>query len=452
MNGSKFNQATVPNVLIADDEVTMRLFVKGVLEGLGCRVTEYDPWNPDEEVLRKSYDVAVLDIVMPETDGCALRREMLKYSATTQFIIMTAFPDEEKHEKAFDIGAFMFLVKPFRAEHMRYAILGALCKQKNYNQIAYEKTSTNNETLGLTGESQHLSEVRQRIVDLAPLEIPTLITGESGTGKEVVARSIHENSPRAKHPFIPINCGSLSPTLIESELFGHAQGAFTGAHKTKHGFFEAADGGTIFLDEIGELPMELQSKFLRVLDSGEFTRIGENTPRKANVRIVSATNRDLAAMVENGQFRRDLFFRLRGGLITLAPLRERKDDIISLIHHYLDNDHEITPAAIERLRSFDWPGNVRELIMAITNLKGVCLGSAINEEMVDRILCIQCAHDKNGRILSYQAMKSRVINDFESDYFSSLLKQTNNNITRAAQLANMDRKNLRMKLKKLGMN
>ncbi len=313
----------VQSIFVADDDAGMREFVIDVLKKEGYTVTEYDPAHPQDELLQKNYDIVILDIVMPEINGFELRKKMLHYSSSAQFIMMTGYPTNENYSQTIEIGAFTFLIKPFRADHVRYAVLGAIDKHTSLRQH-YSLSPMGDNNNGLIGNSEHICMVRQQINSMAPIEIPVLVTGESGTGKELVAKSFHENSSRAKEPFIAINCGGLSSTLIESELFGHMQGSFTGATKTKHGLFEAAEGGTLFLDEIGELPYELQSKFLRVLDAGEFSRIGETKVRKADVRVVSATNQDLARMVERKEFRQDLYFRLRGGIIRLLPLRKRR--------------------------------------------------------------------------------------------------------------------------------
>ena len=441
---------SIPSIFVADDEPDLRELISEVLRSEGYQVTEYNPHNPDPETLTRSYDVALVDIVMPHKDGFALRNEMLRYSSGAQFIIMTAFPDPEKHEKAVEAGAFTFLIKPFGADHIRYAVRGALRKKTMLASSCVPKEVCAAH-LGLVGDSHHLKSVRQRIRELAPLEIPVLIQGESGTGKEIVARGIHNHSARAAKPFIAINCGSLNPSLIESELFGHAQGSFTGAHKTKHGLFEAAEGGTLFLDEIGELPLELQSKFLRILDTGEYMRIGETVQRKGDTRIISATNREIERMVADGRFRKDLYYRLKGGMVSMLPLRDRKEDIRPIINFYLDEKTVIRPEAMEALERYDWPGNVRELCMTLKNLKSVCNGNAVTEDMVEQILGTRRSEGAQETLESYQRMKSWVLQDFDTKYFKRLLSATEGNLSRAAYLAEIDRKNLREKMKKLGL-
>jgi transcriptional regulator with PAS, ATPase and Fis domain len=280
-----------------------------------------------------------------------------------------------------------------------------------------------------------------------------LITGESGTGKEVVARCAHNYSRRAREKFTAINCAGFTASLIESELFGHAQGAFTGATKTRHGYFEVTNGGTLFLDEIGDLPLELQSRLLRVLDKGEYNRVGETEVRRTDVRVISATNRDLNAMVSEGRFRADLFYRLRGAHIALAPLREHKEDIAPLVSHFLgDEPFAIAPDAMDALQSFDWPGNIRELKMTIAGLKGMAQGKIITGECVERILGLRrSGPGTTEQPLSYRRFKEQVLGAVEKKYFESLLECAHGNIAQAARYAGIDRKNFYEKLKQYGI-
>lgn len=302
----------------------------------------------------------------------------------------------------------------------------------------------------LTGCSPHVQKVRQQVRELAPLPIPILIHGESGTGKEIVANLVHRHSPRSQKPFMAVNCAALPPSLIESELFGHVQGAFTGASKTKHGFFEVACGGTMFLDEIGDLPVDLQVKLLRVLDKGEFNRVGETQARVADVRIVSATNRDLNAMMQSGMFRSDLYFRLKGGCIALEPLRNRREDIGPLVDYYIGKTHTLSREAMELLTGYAWPGNIRELSMVCAAIKGRSAGPQITGDVVRTSL----GHKgpAAGPLSSYHESKAQLIRDFDREYFSAVLKQNGGNITRAAMQAGMDRKNFRQRLKIAGLH
>lgn len=302
----------------------------------------------------------------------------------------------------------------------------------------------------LIGNSESITRIRNHILQIAPTGLPVLISGESGTGKEIVARCIHACSRRSVKPLIAINCGGLSPSLIESELFGHSQGAFTGADKTKHGYFEAAEKGTLFLDEIGELSNELQCKFLRVLDSGEFKRLGDTVQRKADVRIISATNKDLFDMVKKKRFRKDLLYRLKGASIHMPPLRERIDDIPLLIRHILGTAWSIDQAALNILITYDWPGNVREMIMMLQTITSKCQRYYITEDVVYEVLAYEQS-EKSATIIPFHDAKKRLLHEFETDYFIKLINTTHGNLSKAAVLAHLDRKHLREKLKFLGL-
>lgn len=437
------------NVLVADDEVSMRSFIAAALRDESYNVAEYDPDNSKAEILQKQYDVAVVDIMMPGMDGFELRHEILKHSPDTQFIFITGQADAEKLEKAIGLGVYMFMPKPFQADHIRYAVLGALKMKELYQKNIEYRIADGANNMGLVGKSSHVRSLRQKIMETAPMEVSVLITGESGTGKEIVAGCIHQFSSRASKPFICVNIASLSSSLIESELFGHVQGAFTGAVKAKHGFFEAADGGTLFLDEIGDLPLELQSKLLRVLDKGEFCRVGEANSRKVNVRIISATNMDLTKMVKENQFRKDLYYRLRGTEIRLSPLRERKEDIPYLLSHFLgDNGPVILPYAMEALCEFNWPGNVRELKAVANNFKVLATNKIVNGELTSKVLGLNGSGDSNEKeIIPFNRFKI----DTEKKYFESLLEFTGQNISKASKLSGLDRTNFRNKLKSLGL-
>lgn len=330
----------------------------------------------------------------------------------------------------------------FVRDHDAYAILKVVTRNIELEMLSAPGG------VGLVGSSSCVQALRRRIANTASIEIPVLITGESGVGKEVVAKCIHHCSSRRENPFVALNCGSLTPTLIESELFGHVQGAFTGATRAKHGFFETADGGTLFLDEIGDLPLDLQTRLLRVLDEGEFNRVGETKPRRVDVRIISATNRDLKKMAEENRFRSDIYYRLRGSQIYIAPLRERKDDIPALVCHFLGDETKVTPQAIEALRQFDWPGNVRELSMVVASLKGLCRDKPITMESVHEILGLDGIGDPPANdVAAYNTSREL----FDKGYFESLMESTNGNISKASALSGIHRKNLRDKLKTLGM-
>jgi DNA-binding NtrC family response regulator len=447
---SSSSQTPIPaRILIADDDADIREAISETLLLDGHSVAAYNPADSDPQILKQPYDVAIIDMVMPNTSGFALHEEIIKHSPLAQFIFITAHADKVMLDKAMDLGAFVFLPKPFTASHIRYAVLGALRVRSLMRKYLERDVVAGVEAMGLIGKSPAIAEARCKISDLAPLDIPVLVTGESGTGKEIIARCVHHYSQRAAARFTAINCAGLSPGLIESELFGHAQGSFTGATKAKHGYFEVTDGGTLFLDEIGDLPQELQSRLLRVLDSGEYNRVGETNVRRADVRVISATNRDLKAMVNDGRFRADLFYRLRGAHITLAPLRERTDDIPALIAHFLGEElFAVAPDAICALQSYRWPGNIRELKMTIAGLKAISPGKIITLECVRKTLGISCATAAEEKAMpTYREFKEKILGAAEKEYFESLVRSAHGNIAQAARHAGIDRKNLYDKLK-----
>jgi DNA-binding NtrC family response regulator len=438
-------------ILIADDNGDIRETNAELLRLEGHEVFTYDPAGLDMAVLDKTFDVVILDMVMPNTDGFIVREKIIKRSPFAQFIIITAHPKRDMLDKAMDLGIFAFLTKPFTADQISYAVRGALYTQALIRKNREHEASTGAEGMGIIGKSPAMAGVRRKIAELAPLDIPVLVTGESGTGKEVVARCVHEHSRRASARFTAINCAGLSAGLIESELFGHAQGAFTGATQTRHGYFEVTSGGTLFLDEIGDLPLELQSRLLRVLDTGEYNRVGDTAPRKADVRVVCATNKDMTAMVKTGAFRKDLFYRIQGGHIGLAPLRERKEDISALAYYFLPKElFALAPDALEALVKFDWPGNVRQLKMALQRLAGMAVGKIIRRCDVARVLenaeGAGNSPDAGWRGLTYKEFKSQVLGLAEKEYFQSLLGAAHGNMTLAAKRAGMDRKNFYEKL------
>ncbi len=439
------------SILVADDEEYFRGFVVEALRREDYDITEYDPGTSSPDALHKNYDVAILDIVMPDTDGFVLRKEIIKHSPEAQFIIITGHPDEDKLDKAMEAGAFTFLTKPFEIQQIRYAVKGALRSRERLWQYNDDETGDLPENTGLIGNSPSIRAVKNLVKKLGPMEVPILITGESGTGKEIVANYIHELSQRVEKKLIAVNCASFSPGIVESELFGHVQGAFTGATKTKYGFFEAADGGTLFLDEIGDLPLDLQSKLLRVLDKGEFTRIGDTQKLSVNVRIISATNHDLKQMVDEQRFRKDLYYRLRGMQIKLPALRERREDIPLLVRHFLgETGPAVSSDAMNLLQNFEWPGNVRELKMVIESLKGFSSNNSISKDLVCHILEIKEHLDSNMPAnLTYHGFKDQVIKKHEKDYFQSLLETANGNISKVARLAKIQRRHLYTKLKNL---
>jgi DNA-binding NtrC family response regulator len=363
-------------ILFADDEAHLRDLMQMELPRLGHEVTVCPDGIAALKALEKgTYDVALLDMRMPGLTGIEVLGKIKQASPETQVIILTGHATVDTAVQALRLGAFDYLTKPCKWAELE-VLLARVAERRDMSNkaTAYEarlKAVEGSPTL--VGETPSMLGVRRLIDTIAPTDASVMILGETGTGKELVARSLHDKSHRASHAFIPVNCGALPENLVESELFGHRKGSFTGADAHRKGLFEVANGGTLFLDEVGELDKSVQVKLLRFLESGEIRRVGENDPFRVDVRVLCATHRDLRGMIETEQFREDLFFRVNTFEINLPPLRERKGDIGALATHMLARfasrrglvPPELTPEALAALAAHDWPGNIRELANAI---------------------------------------------------------------------------------------
>ena len=356
-------------LLVVDDEQSIRRLCMTVGSGLKYLCSEAES---AEAVLAQippsTPDIVIADLRLPNLSGAELLRQIKSRLPTTEVVIMTGHGSIESAVEAMKSGAYDYIQKPFRVEELRMLLrrMEEKIRLVQENKLLRERVETDQQLEGIIGESANIREVLRMIGRLKDTWTPVLICGESGTGKELVARAIHYRGAFAQRPFVAVDCGALVPTLMESDLFGYAKGAFTGAQKSKMGLFQAADGGTIFLDEIGELPLELQAKLLRVLQEREVRPVGSNENISIEVRVVAATNRNLEAAFREGSFRKDLFFRLNVVSIHIPPLRERRSDIPMLVQCFLDRQAEgenvkFTSAAMKLLMQYDWPGNVREL-------------------------------------------------------------------------------------------
>ncbi|WP_298270908.1 sigma-54 dependent transcriptional regulator [Geobacter sp.] len=358
-------------ILVVDDELSMREFLAILLEREGYAVDQAESAEAALALLNAgSYDLVISDVKMPGLDGITLLERIKEGTPETAVLMMTAFSTAEQAVEAMKLGAYDYIAKPFKVEEIKILVRNALEKRdlKRENQRLRQEVQERFSFSGLIGKSKKMRDLYGLIEKVAPSMANILILGESGTGKELVARAIHYNSPRKNKPFVAVNCGAIPETLMESELFGHKKGSFTGAIGDRAGLFEQAEGGTLFLDEIGEVPLQLQAKLLRVLQEKEFRRIGGIADQKADVRIVAASNRNLEEQVRENSFREDLFYRLNVVQLQMPPLRERSDDIPLLVNHffrkYLPTPHDgefVTPAALKLLMSYAFPGNVREL-------------------------------------------------------------------------------------------
>lgn len=356
-------------LLVVEDEQSIRRLCMTVGGALGFHCSEAES---AEAALAAgpavAPDIVIADLRLPNLSGADLLREIKARYPTTEVVIMTGHGSIESAVEVMKLGAYDYIQKPFRVEELRMLLrrMEEKIRLVQENRVLRERVENDQELDGIIGESAKIREVLRMVGRLKDSWTPVLISGESGTGKELVARAIHYRGAFARRPFVAVDCGALVPTLMESDLFGYTKGAFTGAVKSKTGLFQAADDGTIFLDEIGELPLEMQAKLLRVLQEKEVRPVGSNESVAVQVRVVAATNRDLEAAFREGTFRKDLFFRLNVVQIHLPPLRERRSDIPMLVQCFLDRHAEgenvkFTPAAMKLLMQYDWPGNVREL-------------------------------------------------------------------------------------------
>lgn len=447
-------------ILIADDEKSIRLVLKKFLTSRGYEVLEAENGREVLEILKKeSVDLIFLDLKMPKLSGLKVL-EKIKGIPT---VVLTAYGTMDYTVKAIELGAVDYITKPFSFEEIR-EILKKLLIKKEDKEIGKDTTS------GIVGSSKVMQEVFKTVAKVARSSITVLITGESGTGKEIIARAIHRYSDRKNKPFVAVNCAALPANLLEAELFGYEKGAFTGAVSSKKGLFEQANGGTIFLDEIGELPLSLQAKLLRILQEKEVRPIGSERSKKIDVRVIAATNRNLEEEVKKGTFREDLYFRLNIVKIKLPPLRERKEDIVPLAHHFIKrfskefklSPKELSADAVEFLLSYHFPGNVRELenmilramILSPSNLitaedlkrqayqEPPSLESLIRE-FVFRVFSVEQKEENNLYEIVVKAAEKAVI--------SEVLKRCNFNQVKAAKLLGIHRNTLRKKIKELGI-
>jgi len=355
--------------LVVDDEASIRKLCMAIGEKLGFAVSEAE--NGEAALVcmeRESPEIVMADLKLPQMSGVELLRRIKTIHAATEVAIMTGHGTIESAVDAMKLGAYDYIEKPFRVERMRSLLQRMSDKVQLVaeNQFLRERVDAEEQLDGIVGNSAKIQDVLRMVARLKDSNTPVLITGESGTGKELVARAIHFRGPMAQKPFVAVDCGALVPTLMESELFGHEKGAFTGALKSKAGLFEAANGGTIFLDEIGELPLEMQAKLLRVLQEKEVRPVGSNEKIPVEVRVIAATNRDLDAAYRAGAFRKDLFFRLNVVTIHMPALRERRSDIPALVRCFLERHApggsvQVSAAAMKALLQYEWPGNIREL-------------------------------------------------------------------------------------------
>ena len=439
-------------ILIVDDEPSVRDSLSRWFRDDGYEVATAEGANDAlTRLAERSWDLALIDIRMRGTDGVELQRRMAEIDKNLIVIMMTGYASVDTAVAALKNGAYDYITKPLDPDDVAHLVENALShrRSKEENARLKEVVAENARSHAeIIGQSAAMQKVFHAIDTVAATDATVLITGESGTGKELVARAIHAGSPRRYHPLVAIHCGALTETLLESELFGHEKGAFTGAQYRKKGKFELAEGGTAFLDEIGDISLKTQTDLLRVLQEHEITRVGGYQPITVDFRCVAATNRDLEELVAEGKFRPDLFYRLNVFRIVLPPLRTRREDIPLLSDFFVKKFSSamskkitrIAPAAMNRLQQYDWPGNVRELENAIERAMVVAHGHELAEEDFSLALARSGVPTTSGRSLE----------DVEKAHILSVLEECNFNQTRAADVLHIDRVTLHNKLKRYG--
>ncbi len=432
-------------VLVADDEKNLRELLTRELSRKGHHVDSADDGLEALERIREGvYDVLILDMRMPRMEGIELLRELQKFPEHPQVIVTTGFQEVSTAVEAMKLGAYDYLTKPAKIEELDVLIRKAAEKGHLIREnVALRTRVEGGEPFsGIVTRSPKIQEVLRLIDRVAPTDSAVLILGESGTGKELVARAIHERSPRAARAFVPIHCGALPGGVLESELFGHERGAFTGAVATKPGLIELADGGTLLLDEIGEVEPDSQVKLLRALETGTFFRVGATRSRSVDIRVVAATNRDLAEAMKAGQFRQDLYFRINTISVLIPPLRDRREDIPLLAQHFLEQSaaygkKRIGQKAMACLEAYDWPGNVRELRHAIERAVILAQGEEIQPE--DLPPDIQCGTPAT-------APTSGSLEELERQHVIATLRRVGGHRGKAAALLGIDPKTLYRKI------
>lgn len=440
-------------ILVIDDEVGIRQMLKTVLEKAGYDVDLAENGVIAlEKVKNELFDIVLCDIKMPEMDGFAFLEQVKKLDISLTIIMMTSFGSVETAIEAIRKGAYDYISKPFKTDEVIIAIKKAEERERLIKENTLLKWQSNQLIMENTiFESPAIKEVIAAAERVAPYRQPVLLTGESGVGKEVIAHLIHQKSQRANKPFVAINCAAIPENLLESEVFGYAKGAFTDATKPKRGLFEYADGGTCFLDEISEMSESLQSKLLRFLEDGEVRPVGDVKTIKVDVRIISATNKDLKSLVDSGHFRNDLYYRLNVIPIHIPPLRERKEDIIAYINMRLEKaKKEISKEAMSVLLSYPWHGNFRELRNLFDRLFIFSSDNKIDIDDLPDYLFMRSINDVAKSDTSFTSLK-KAIEDVEREYIKKALSLTDGNRLKAAKLLEISPRSLHYKIKEYGI-
>lgn len=448
-------------ILVVDDDEAHRRMLSMLLKGWGYKIdTADDGSTAIKAVTKRSYDLILMDNRMLKVSGLEALDKLKALNSSIPVIIMTAYSSIEIAVEAIKKGAYDYLTKPLDFEKMKLILRRVIehNQLKEENRLLKESLGTQFDNQNIIGKSVVMQHLLNTVAQVSPTEATILITGESGTGKELIASALHYNSPRKDHPFIKINCAAITETLLESELFGHEKGSFTGADRQKDGRFLQASGGSIFLDEIGEMPLLMQAKLLRVLQEKELTRVGGEKVIHVDVRVITATNKNLQQMVEDGKFREDLYYRLNVVELEIPPLRKRPEDIPLLGQHFLElfsnKNHKkikgFTPKTMELFLTHAWPGNIRELMNTIERGVILCQSEYLDTEYIPRIGIPQSLHHEaptlntvQGSIIPLESVEKKAILD--------ALNITDGNKSEAARQLGITRRTLHQKLKKYGV-
>ncbi len=449
--------------LVVDDEEIVCEAVKAILETERIDVEATISSLAAVDMIKKNgYDLIISDVMMPEMNGFDLYENIKEAAPDSIFILITAYGTISSAVEAIKAGIYDYIPKPFTPDEVRIPVRRALEKKRleRENIALRSQIETRYSFRSIIGNSPEMHEVFRIMRHAASSESNVLITGESGTGKELVARAVHSNSVRARKKFVTVNCGAIPEGLMESELFGHVKGAFTGAVSDKRGLVEEADRGTLFLDEIGELPQVLQVKLLRVLQDGDFSRVGDPVPRKVNVRVIAATNKDLKKAIAEKNFREDLYYRLNVIPIELPPLRMRKEDIPMLVNFFLEkhkvkaaekNIQGISKEAMQALLNYHFPGNVRELENAVEYAIAFTAGPSVQKDDLPKYILEDRKLSEEARSIPIMPLRDAKA-QFEKGLIMAALIESGGNISEASRLLNIHRQNLQQKIRLLGID
>src|SRR5579884_3986561 len=438
-------------VLVVEDEEKLRRVIELQLTSSGFDVDKAATAEEGIKVVDRA-DLVLTDLRLPNTDGLQFLAQIRRQNAQVPVVVMTAYGSIETAVESMKAGATDFLLKPFSLDHLMQVVQKALEVRalRDENRQLKEELGRRYEFDNIIGRSPAMQDIFATIERVAPSRATVLLAGESGVGKDLIARAIHFHSPRRDRPLVKINCTSIPENLMESELFGYEKGAFTGANTSKPGKFEQADTGTVFLDEIGDVPAAIQVKLLRILQEREFERLGSNKTRHIDVRVIAATNVDLRAALEQGTFREDLYYRLNVVPLNIPPLRERKEDIPFLADHFAKKfGGELSESAIERLMSYHWPGNVRELENVVE--RSILLARAPRVEAADIRIDAAAARSRPAGAGDHFLPEGMTLDEYEQSIIREALKRANGNKSQAARLLGLTRNALRYRLAQMGI-